>query len=525
MLKSQKYPQSLPQANAVQFNDVEEGGLKLGQVGAALRRRALLIVGVTGVVASGAVLKAKQDPPVYEGKFEILTKPVTGENKAVANVPQTLASVETVVPESAKEIETTIQVLQSPRVLEPVIAQLQTQYPDLTYDLVVNSLVITSTKQNLLEVQYVDPDKKLVTDVLTKVKEAYLNYSLAERQADVNQAINFVKKQREPLEERVKSWQNQLRKLRLDNQLIEPAQKAQQVSSYITSLTQQQLENRVQFEQMIAKYQDLQRELAQEPGERAGNSVLTDNVRYQKILDQIQELDIEIKKDSVIFTDEGLSKRGRLPEKKASLLALLSQEEERVQRDFQSRIRELEARDKSLDDKIKYLNNYVKQLATISRNYDNIQRELQIATEGLNQFTAKQQALQIEKAQTKQPWLLLDPQLTKVSQPNPVSESAKKNLALGTMLGLLLGVGAALVVDKLSNIFYSSKELKEATGLPLLGVVPFRKELAAATKNNATGTQQPGRTFFFEVFRSLYTNILLLGSDTPIGSIVISSAQ
>ncbi len=42
-----------------------------------------------------------------------------------------------------------------------------------------------------------------------------LNYSLEERQADVDQAISFVNQQRKPLDERVKYWQNQLRNLRL----------------------------------------------------------------------------------------------------------------------------------------------------------------------------------------------------------------------------------------------------------------------------------------------------------------------
>ncbi len=124
-------------------------------------------------------------------------------------------------------------------------------------------------------------------------------------------------------------------------------------------------------------------------------------------------------------------------------------------------------------------------MATISRNHDNIQRELQIANNGLTQFTTKQQALQIEKAQKQQPWLLLDPKLATVNNPNPVSNSAKLNLALGGILGLLLGVGAALVVDKLSDIFYTAQELKDTTRLPLLGIVPLRKELEPASETKS----------------------------------------
>ncbi|TFI55206.1 polysaccharide biosynthesis tyrosine autokinase [Mastigocladus laminosus UU774] len=523
MLKSDKYHHPLLTANSAQLNDADEGGLNLGQVGAALRRRALLIAGATSLVATAGVLKAETDPPIYQGSFEILTKPVTGESKAIANVPQTIGDI--AAPETSEQTKTTIAVLQSRGVLEPVIKKLQTKYPEIEYDYVASNLQIQLKEQNILEVQYIDPDQQLVTDLLNTIKNAYLEYSLAERRKDVEQAIQFVEKQRKPLEQRVQDWQERLRTIRQKNNLVEPAQKAQEVSSHVATLTQQQLDNRVMLEQMRAQFQGLQKELSQQPGASASNSLLSDNPRYQKILDQLQQTNQKIAERGSIFTEEeeGMV---RLSQQRDSMISMLEGERARVNRDFQSRIRELEARDIAITEKIDNLNGYLRALAAVSRDYDNIQRELKIATEGLSQFSAKQQALQIEYAQRLQPWRLLDPQLTKVGEPDAISDSAKRNLLLGGMLGLLMGVGAALVVDKLSNVFYTSKELKETIGLPLLGVVPLRKEIALSTNtsNTSGGLQLASRASFFEVFRSLYTNILLLGSDTPIRSLVISSA-
>lgn len=525
MLKSDRHPHPLSQAYTAQSN--EEGGLNLGQVGATLRRRALLIAGVTGVVATAAVLKAETDPPVYQGKFEILTKPVTGESRAVSNVPQTLSSQEGIAPPE-QVVQTTIKVLESRAILDPVIKKLQekyqTKYPKLDYDLIASILQIQAQQQNILEVQFTSSDQELVSDVLTLVKDAYVQYSLEERQDEVKQAIKFVEEQKQPLDDRVKAWQERLRIIRQKNDLVEPAQKAQEISNQVATLTQQQAENRVQLEQMRATYEDLKQELAQQPGERAGNSVLSENPRYQKILDQIQTVDIEVKKGAAKLTNDNPSLQF-LQEQKANLLPMLTGEENRVKRDYESRIRALEARDKSLGQKIDSFNKYLRELAVTIREYDNIQRELKIVTEGLTQFSTKKQALQIEQAQRLPSWKLLDPQLQEVKEPKAVADSTKRNLALGTMLGLLLGTGAALVADKLSNVLYSSKDLKEATGLPLLGVVPLRKELGTlAWQEGAGGLQQAARASFFEVFRSLYTNILLLGSDTPIRSLVISSA-
>lgn len=529
MLKSERYPQPLSQAYTAQTNEVE-GGLNLGQVGATLRRRALLIAGVTGVVATAAVLKAETDPPVYQGKFEILTRPVTGESRAVSNVPQTLGSQEGIAPpeQLVQPVQTTIKVLESRAILDPVIKKLQekyhTKYPKLDYDLISSILQIQAQQQNILEVEFKSSDQELVSDVLTLLKDAYVQYSLTERQDEVEQAIKFVEKQKHPLDDRVKAWQERLRIIRQKNNLVEPAQKAQEISNQIATLTQQQAQNRVQLEQMLATYKELKRELAQQPGERAGNSVLSENARYQKILDQIQTVEIDGKKNAAKLTNDNPSMQ-LLQEQKANLLPMLTAEENRVTRDYESRIQGLQARDKSFGEKIDFFNQSLRNLALTIREYDNIQRELKIVTEGLTQFSTKQQALQIEKAQRLPSWKLLDPQLQEVKEPKAVADSAKRNLALGTMLGLLLGTGAALVADKLSNVLYSSKDLKEATGLPLLGIVPLRKELGTLVwQEGAGGLEQAARSSFFEVFRSLYTNILLLGSDTPIRSLVISSA-
>lgn len=522
MLKSEKHSQLQIKANATQLSDTDEGGLNLGQVAAALRRRALLIAGLTGIVAAGAVLKAESDPPVFHGQFEILTKPVTGESKAIASIPQTLGAANVSSPES-ENVATTVKVLQSPRLLAPIVKKLQPKYPDLTYKQLERDLDVLPAQPNVLKVVYANENEQQVKDVLQALSKAYLDYSLAERQEDINQAIKFVQDtfKKGKIQQNVEIWQDKLRILRQKNDLIEPAQKSQQVSALIAALTQQRMDTRVQYEQMNAQYDDLKRELAQQPAERAGNSVLSENVRYQKILDQIQEADILLRKESALRTAENPTII-TLQEKKDNLLPLLSAEEARVQRDFESRINELVARDLSLDEKIDKSNKELVKLAAVSRDYDKIQLQLKIATENFGQFIAKQQALEIEKTQKIQPWKLLDEQLTEVNNPAAVVDSAKRNLLLGGMLGLLLGAGAALVVDKLSNVFYTAKDVKDATFLPLLGTIPLRKELVVSLQDS--GHQKPDIAAFFEVFRSLYTNILLLGSDTPIRSLVISSA-
>jgi succinoglycan biosynthesis transport protein ExoP len=522
MVKLSKYQQPLIQAEVAQLSN-DEGGLNLNQTLAALRRRATLIAGVTAVVATAAVLHAETAPPIYQGSFEILTKPLTGEGQVVANVPQTIG------PQN-KQVGTTIEVLVSPRVVSPVIKKLKVKYEnkypeiDFSYDGMIGGLAIVPKQEDIIRIEYQSEEEEIVRIFLNALADAYLEYSLAERQEEINQAISFVNQEIKPLRQRVENWQERLQTLRQTFSLVDPSQKAGEISGQIASMTSDQLGTRVQLTQMRARYQDLQREFAQQPGASASNSLLSDNARYQQLLNEIVGVNVQIAARSSVYTDEDESMQ-RLYEQKASLTSLLAEERARVNRDFQSRILELEVRDKALTQRIEELKKSLKALTINIRDHDNIQRELGIATDALVQFTAKQQALQIEKSQKQQPWKVLDPEYRRVQEPFPIEKKTTRNLVLGSVLGLLLGAGAALVMDKLSNIIYTSDELKEFTGLPMLGVVPLRKEIGVlAWQEVPGGAQQAARASFFEIFRSLYTNILLLGSDTPIRSIVISSA-
>jgi capsular exopolysaccharide synthesis family protein len=107
------------------------------------------------------------------------------------------------------------------------------------------------------------------------------------------------------------------------------------------------------------------------------------------------------------------------------------------------------------------------------------------------------------------------------------------------VLGLLLGSGAALIIDRSSGKIYSIDELKAATGLPILGTIPFDPLLEADSMwlqqmQQMTSAQslpdfswedwpQPMKMPFFESFRSLYTTIRLSNPDRPYKTIAISS--
>lgn len=513
----------------------EEGGLELGQLVSGIRRKLWLVAGCAVVVASLAYLKALNDKPVYSSGFEILTKSVTAESEVISSVPQTLTSRQQSQGGAGEAIdETKIRVLQSPNLLYPVVEKLRESYPEITYATVVESLTITPTGPTILAVSYTHGDPRLVKDVLEAVSERYLDYSLEERQKDIRQGLKFVEEQLPPLEERVAKQQEQLEQFRQSYNLIDPQSQAQILSAQASTLAQQMLDTQTQLKQARSLYIEIQAELAKQPAELAASSALSQSPRYQKLLDQLLDTDSKLAQESALYL-EASPEVQVLQEQRRNLEPLLRREGERVERAVISNIRELENKGLAVSQSIADVNQRIKILSTVTRQYNNIQRELEIATTNLNQFLAKREGLRIDAAQRQVPWQLLTPP----GDPVPSSANVKRSLILGIVLGALLGVGAALMLDRLSNVISSSKQVRKITRLPLLGTIPLEQALSelpwmsklirlprvnpseSKTLNGSGGMFYA--TPFQEAFRALNASIRLLNPDAPVRSITISS--
>lgn len=512
----------------------DEGGLALGRVFAVLRRQIWLIAGVTTMMVAAAVLKIVTATPIYRAGFEILTEPVTVETEVLSSLPQTLSSRQEQAMTTTTLDETKIRVLRSPDVLEPVVEQLKSSYPEITYASLVQSLVIQVDAKSILQVSYSHPDKELVQIVLRLLSEAYLRYSLEDRRQDIRQGIDFVDSQLPSLKSQVARWQKQLQEFRQQYNLIDPDIQSDLLAQQMGQLRQELTATQTQLRETRLTYEQLRSSLVQPSLEQAGTSPLIESTRYQKLLDQLLEIDTQLAQDSTLYLERS-PELNILLQQRRNLVPLLRQEGLRVEQQVASQIQELQDREQSLSESIVSTNQQIKQLSLVMREYSDIQRELEIATDNLTQFLAKREGLRIDAAQRQLPWRLL----TAPSEPYPSAASTKRTLALGTILGLLLGIGAALAIDRLSSMLHSAEEVKESAKLPILGVIPANKslnELDAWLSSNTTLSlpnadssidqikfHQQTVVPFLEAFRLLAVNVRLLSPDRPIQSLTVSS--
>ena len=101
-----------------------------------------------------------------------------------------------------------------------------------------------------------------------------------------------------------------------------------------------------------------------------------------------------------------------------------------------------------------------------------------------------------------------------------VIPKTKRNIAFGAALGLLLGIGLAVLRDILDNTVKDRPSLEAITGAGMVGSIPFDKE----RRKDAAISFGADHTPVAESFRKLRTNLQFLAVDNPPRVIVVTSS-
>lgn len=570
----------------------DEENFQLSSILQLLRRRVAVIAGVAIVVTSLAIVSASKSTRKYEGRFQILVEPLTtSDNQLLVLLSQTLKQdVNEITRNNVTSLDymALLQVLRSPSLMKPVIERLKTKYPEITYNslvgldasgklvggdraLDINRITKGKDESRVIEVRYRDSDPEKIQFILDTVSQVYLNYSKQQQQTSLRQGIKFVNDQIPKLQSRVTELQARVQNFQQQNGLFNPEMQSAQLLTRADAIKTQLLDNQKKLAEAKSLYASLQKQLGVRDNVALAATVLSEDRQYQQIKNRIQDVEAKIATESVRFRDDSPIIQSLLEEKQ-NLASLLEQQEKTVlgnrltlvktnaaglalqnsvRRDLSqqiantaNQIKVLEASSNANTQALNLLNQQIKQYPSVARQYANLQEELKVASDTLNQILAKREALRVDAAQQEIPWELITPPTIahdKNGKVIPLPSDAARKLLLGGVAGLLMGVIAAFVVDRMKNVFYSAEEVKRATKLPILGIIPFNKEwkrLAATVDivnlaqrisrqfglGSSTKSRQYKASLFLGAFGSLYAKVQFLKSDTLIRSLTVSSA-
>jgi capsular exopolysaccharide synthesis family protein len=561
--------QELPSIDKDEVSTPPQKGLNLRPLLRTVQRKALLVIGIAGAVSVGAYVWAQRTiPTTYRGDFQLLVEPVTTEGKATQPGVITRADGQGGLDVDKLDYATQLQILKSPRMLSSIYERVRLRYPDLKYFIFTKSLGVgrladqqSPEPTKILQVSYEAEDPKQVLFVLEVTAEKFLKYSLEERKSRIGEGVKFIDDQLPELNERVADLQLQLQRLQQQGKLTDPKTQGDQLFTQVREIETQLAQTQRDLAEQKTLYANLQQQLELTPDEAIAASALSENPDYRALQAKIQEIDNKIAEESARFSDDN-PVIVSLKEKRDNLEDLLNQQSQQIVGQnaadatsrsqvtaFQNSVRigliqqmvtaanqiqQLEVRNQALAQRRRAMELQAQQFPNLARRYTEIQEKLQIANQTREQLLQRRETLRVEAAQKQFPWEIVSkPQIPRGLTGEMISAPSKsKPIKMGgVVVGLLLGVGTAVLIEKIRDIFYTDKELEESIPLPLLGVIPVYKGTKRAQLSPAfVGSVEemegsyPNDPQFQKAFDSLYASIRFLFSDPPVRALAVCSA-
>jgi len=351
-------------------------------------------------------------------------------------------------------------------------------------------------KTNIVRIAYSSNDPVRARDVVNTLVQAYLDQTIAFKTEEASRTVAFV--------------EGQLKGVRQDLDKAETDLQGYKATAGVVKLD-------TEAEELIKKFSDSEKE-------RAGVNLQKKQIEFA--LSSLKESARKgVAYSPAVMSDDPLvagmaAKLADLEVQKQALLPEYTKDHPQV-RAIQGQIDELqrkiratyETAQKNLTkregDIAKRLGDYEMKLKQLPAAERELARFLRIAKVNADIYTfllQKHEEARIAQASTISNIKIVDPAIT---PDKPVKPQKKKNVLLGLLVGLMLGVGLAFFHDYMDDTIKDGEEAKRLLGWPLLGIIPYiqtETEEGLRCDANLISHQKP-KSAAAEAFRSLRTSL------------------
>ncbi|WOD41531.1 hypothetical protein [Nodosilinea sp. E11] len=454
-------PRSLPAGG--------DPGSSVGIVLGVIRRKFWLMLALGMAAGAFSVVKNAQVVPVYQSSFRLLVEPVREQR----NLARLTDSQQGTKPQELDYI-TQVEVLLSPEVLTPILAEAGNRYPEVSYDSVIGQLnVYRLGETKILEVKYSNNNPEKVKALLEVIAQGYLKYSLESQRSQLLQGIAFIDERLPLIENRVNSLHQQIQDLQENYQFLEPDDFATELFKQTAQIDQTRLMLRDEFITLESQYNALL-------DQASVSAALRQSEAYETLRQEYQVLRQQLAIESARFGPNSPTIQ-LIQRQQSNLAPLLFEEADRVIQAQVAQVMDAMAvisdRDAELAARQAALNQKLQAVPSVTRSYQELQRELLLATTSMTRFRETKEVLQIQASQNEIPWELITPPTNARRTP---STSPSKSLVTGFLMGAILGLALGYLIEKLANTYYTLEDIKRRVPLPVLGAIPLHPELIDA---------------------------------------------
>ncbi len=530
--------------------------IDLKQYWLILRRRWLPALLVMGSVTTLTALLTFLQKPIYEAQGKVLLKKDSGISSALEG--SSLGSLGELagLGQKSNPISTEAEIIKSAPVALPVIQSLRLQDDDgkaLKLEAFLKKLAVSNTKDtDIIQISYKSTDAQQATAVVNKLIEIYRANNVERTRTQATAARKFIETQIPPAERDVQRYEGAVRQFKERSKVVSLPDEAKAAVEGIGEIQKQLTQAQGLLASAETRSQALGNQVGLPPKQALEVNSLSQSPAVQKALTELQDtqralatakttlqanhpqvLDLEEKQTALqaLLQSQVGQVVGNSLAKTPSLQTLQSSQ---TQQGLTETFVKTEVERLGLRNQVNTLQqtqDFYRQRMTVLPRLEQLQSELQrklgIAKATYEGLLKSLQQFRISENQNVGNVLPIE---AAVTPEKPISPKILLNLAIGTVMGLLLGIGTALLLEALDNSVKTVKEVQNIFDITVLGTIPQLKGEKNVSAKVLDRARQPlfvrdePRSAISEAYRMLQTNLKFLSSDNPPRVMVVTSS-
>lgn len=402
---------------------------------------------------------------------------------------------------------------------------------------------------DILQLNYKARNPRAAAALVNTLMNVYLENDILTNRAEAEAAFQFMDKQLPKTQRAVNEAEVALRKFKQQNNVVDLAEESKSAVGGIGSLETSINAVRSELEQANAQSQELRQKINLNAQDAIVVSAISQSPAIQGILTQLQDVERQLATESSRFSDNN-PLIINLKEKQAKLTTLLQQQTHttigsqtkipqgalrmgELKQNLIANLLQSEVQRNGLAKKLSSLQNsrsaYEKRVSTIPQlvqTQRQLERQLEVSQSTYQTLLKKVQELQLAKNKN-----ISNARIVSAAIPEKPNNSAKYLVAgLGLLLGAFCSTSAVAYLEMKDKSLKTVKEIEEAFGYTLLGMLPATKKSRNPFRDRRLGmttleiaARDTPQSLTSEMSRSIQANLRFMGENKILKTIAITS--
>ncbi len=300
------------------------------------------------------------------------------------------------------------------------------------------------------------------------VTQTYIDKTRERELAESNAWMNWFGEQLFQMRQKVTKAEEKFQAFKLEKGIIGLDERKNELASKLGTASSGHLQTRLERLDAELALSALQKALAQGPVAATPAFASHGSAAITSLKSELDGVKAQLKEKLSVFKPKhpviaDLKEKIRLVE------ARLESQEREIIRTQQNRVQSLKASEASLASTLEAFKEEVQKLNTVELQYSILEREVASSRELYDLFVERRKRIAIDSGVSRRRMSVVEPA---IASKNPAPKKLGVKLLVASVIGLIIGIGLAFLIDYLEMTYKTPEDIERHLGLWVVGVIP-----------------------------------------------------